>query len=285
MDGAHGVEVGRAGRALEYGATGFDFHNQEIQGFGNGGIRNIAAQHGLHDFQSVQAGNLSGSSDARSGAIVQNGKYSVFLRQPGVELVGCAHVFLSVGSHGLRNNNCICNNCSYNENMKHVTPVTAQDSGRTQAKPQGCTNLQLRQLTRRVSQRYDVEMSRIGIKTTQYSLLSYVVKLGPIRPADLAQAMAMEPSTLTRNLKPLIVAGWVEVAAGVDGRSRTISATPAGREKRAEAQRHWRQAQDRLNQTLGVPRVLALHALIQESLALLAETESEPESGSGVVND
>ena len=161
--------------------------------------------------------------------------------------------------------------------MKHVTPVTAQDSGRAQAKPQGCTNLQLRQLTRRVSQRYDVEMSRMGIKTTQYSLLSYVVKLGPIRPADLAQAMAMEPSTLTRNLKPLMDAGWVEMTAGVDGRSRLVCATAAGREKRSQAQRHWKAAQAHLNQTLGLERVQALHTLIQESLALLASTE--PDTG------
>jgi DNA-binding MarR family transcriptional regulator len=150
--------------------------------------------------------------------------------------------------------------------MSTVTTVT---------KPRGCTNLQLRQLTRRVSQRYDHEMAQIGLKTTQYSLLSYVAKLGPIRPADLALAMAMEPSTLTRNLKPLITAGWVDMAPGADGRSRLVGATVAGREKRAEAQRHWRLAQDRLNQTLGASRVLALHAIIQESLALLAPAETE----------
>ena len=164
--------------------------------------------------------------------------------------------------------------------MNTVPSVT--ESPAPLAKPRGCTNLQLRQLTRRVSQRYDADMASTGLKTTQYSLLSYVVKLGPIRPADLAQAMEMEPSTLTRNLKPLIAAGWVELAAGIDGRSRSICATPAGRDKRTQAQHHWKQAQERLNQTLGVERVLALHALIQESLALLAAPEAETETESGV---
>ena len=161
--------------------------------------------------------------------------------------------------------------------MNIVTAVTQNPA--PLAKPQGCTNLQLRQLTRRVSQRYDVEMARVGLKTTQYSLLSYVVKLGPIRPADLAKAMEMEPSTLTRNLKPLLTAGWVELAAGEDGRSRSIHATPAGREKRAQAQRHWKLAQLSLNQTLGVQRVQALHALIQESLALLANPQTDIGAG------
>ena len=57
--------------------------------------------------------------------------------------------------------------------------------------------------------------------------------------------------------------------AGTDGRSRSIRITEAGRDKRTEAQRRWKAAQLALNQTLGVERVVALHALIQESLALL----------------
>lgn len=137
-------------------------------------------------------------------------------------------------------------------------------------KPQGCTNLQLRQLMRRVAQHYDTEMSAVGLKTTQYSLLSFVASLGPIRPGELARAMKMEASTLTRNLKPLIAAGWVQLNAGADGRSRSVSITPLGRDKRAEAKRRWRAAQESLNRILGARRVIALHALIQESLALLA---------------
>lgn len=137
------------------------------------------------------------------------------------------------------------------------------------AKPQGCSNFKLRQMLRRVSQLYDQELAKAGLKTTQFSLLSHVLKLGPIRPGDLAQAMTMDASTLTRNLKPLIAAGWVDLAAGADGRSRLVTITDAGRDKRAEAQRHWRAAQESLNQRLGVERVLALHGLIDESLGLL----------------
>ncbi len=137
-------------------------------------------------------------------------------------------------------------------------------------RPQGCTNLQLRQLMRRVAQHYDLEVGKTGLKGTQYSLLSYVARLGPLRPGDLAQAMKVDPSTLTRNLKPLIAAGWITLTAGADGRSRAVAVTESGRVKRAEAQRRWKVAQEGINQTLGVGRVLALHALIQESLELLS---------------
>lgn len=140
---------------------------------------------------------------------------------------------------------------------------------------QGCTNLKLRQLTRRITQHYDTELARSGLKTTQYSLLSHVLKLGPIRPGDLAQAMKMEASTLTRNLKPLLAAGWVALGEGVNGRSRLITITEAGREKRTEARQHWKAAQNSLNEVLGMSRLLALHSLIDDSLALLAKPTTE----------
>jgi DNA-binding MarR family transcriptional regulator len=151
-----------------------------------------------------------------------------------------------------------------------VKPTTVADV----AKPQGCTNLKLRQLTRRVTQHYDAELAKTGLKTTQYSLLSHVVKLGPIRAVDLAGVMRMSTSTLSRNLQPLVASGWIAVNAGDDARSRLITATDAGQTKRTEAQRKWRVAQEGINATLGVERVLALHALIEESLELLSPLES-----------
>ncbi len=143
------------------------------------------------------------------------------------------------------------------------------------AKPQGCTNFKLRQLVRRVSHLYDAELGRAGLKTTQYSLLSHVLRLGPIRPGALAAAMTMDASTLTRNLKPMLDAGWLVMSPGEDGRSRLVHITDAGRDKRAEAQRHWKAAQQGLNRLLGVKRVRAIHALVDESLALLAPSAEE----------
>ncbi len=137
-----------------------------------------------------------------------------------------------------------------------------------------CTNLRVRQLMRRVSQHYDVEMARVGLKTTQYSLLSHVYKLGPLRPGDLARAMKVSASTLTRNLQPLVDLGWLALEAGSDARSRNVTITAAGKAKRDEARQLWRVAQDTLTQRLGAQRVLALHALINESLDLLGTQDA-----------
>jgi len=141
--------------------------------------------------------------------------------------------------------------------------------------PVGCTSLKLRQLSRRVSQHYDRIVGATGLKTSQYSLLSHVVKLGPLRPGELAGHMEMDASTLTRNLQPLVVQGWVEVGPGDDGRSRFVTATDAGRDKRTEAQREWKRAQLALNGRLGVATVAQLHELLDQCLALMSETSGE----------
>jgi len=141
--------------------------------------------------------------------------------------------------------------------------------------PRGCTNFKLRQLTRRVSQHYDRVVGTCGLKTTQYSLLSQVERLGPVRPSDLAAAMAMDASTLTRNLQPLLEHGWVAVGPGADGRSRLVTLTANGRAKRSEAQRAWKRAQLALNAQLGSERVAELHALIDDCMAALAAAPEE----------
>ena len=135
--------------------------------------------------------------------------------------------------------------------------------------PRGCTSLKLRQLTRRVSQHHDRIVGEVGLKTTQYSLLSHIDKLGPIRPGDLAAQMEMDASTLTRNLQLLLAQGWAVVGPGDDGRSRLVRITDAGRAKRAEAQVAWKRAQLALNQRLGVDRVAQLHALLDDCLAAI----------------
>ena len=143
------------------------------------------------------------------------------------------------------------------------------------ARPQGCTNLKLRQLARAVTRHYDAHVAPTGLKTTQYSLLSHVVTLGPIRPTDLAARMRLEASTLTRNLQPLLAGGWLTQGPGADARSRLIEATEAGREKRTEVQRAWKQAQVALNARLGQGRVAALHDLIDQCLDALDQVEND----------
>lgn len=135
--------------------------------------------------------------------------------------------------------------------------------------PRGCTNLKLRQLSRLVTRHYERHFAETGLKITQYSLLSHVVTLAPIRAGDLAAAMKLSPSALSRNLQPLVARRLVEMAPGEDARSRIVEATVAGHAVRASAQRDWKRAQLALNERLGVERVAALHELIDGCVAAI----------------
>jgi len=143
-------------------------------------------------------------------------------------------------------------------------------------KPQGCTNLKLRQLNRMVTRHYDRYVAESGLKNTQYALLSYVVGLGPIRPGDLARRMQMDASTLTRNMQSLVAQGWLTIGAGGDARSRLVEATEAGHAKQAEGQRAWKEAQLALNERLGVERVATLHELLDACIECLDDDPDEP---------
>lgn len=143
-------------------------------------------------------------------------------------------------------------------------------AGAAAAVPRGCSNLKLRRLARAVSRWYDEDLRGLGLKGSQYALLSHVIKLAPVQPGALARAMGLDASTLTRNLRPMLDAGWLALQPGADGRSRLVVATPAGVALRAQAQRRWRVSQERVNSVLGPQRVLALHTLLDECTALMA---------------
>jgi DNA-binding MarR family transcriptional regulator len=141
--------------------------------------------------------------------------------------------------------------------------------------PINCTSLRTRQFSRVVARFYDAHISKAGLKTSQFSLLTTVAKRGPIASGVLAERMGMSASTLTRNLKPLVASGWIEQLRCEDGRTRMIVATKSGLAKQAEAFAYWTTAQMQFNEAVGVDRVNRLQALMEECSANLLIPKSE----------
>ncbi|MCS6523989.1 MarR family winged helix-turn-helix transcriptional regulator [Curtobacterium citreum] len=68
------------------------------------------------------------------------------------------------------------------------------------------------------------------VTVPQFRLIVLVVSLGPTRSGDLADRLAVGPSTLTRNVDRLVAGGWVERRPGADNRREVrIAATDRGR--------------------------------------------------------
>lgn len=135
-------------------------------------------------------------------------------------------------------------------------------------KPLGCTCFKLRKLTRAMSRLYDHHMASVGLKTTQYSVLVNAAR-NALPVAELAELLGLERTTLTRNLKPLVDAGWVQLMPGADSRQRIVTITGAGREKLKLAYIAWRAAQTEFETLMGRDAVRALHLQLETTLTQL----------------
>src|SRR5262252_6335562 len=106
-----------------------------------------------------------------------------------------------------------------------------------------CYCASLRRAARAVSQRYDAALRDTGLTITQFTLLTALTEAPQARVNDLAQALAMDQSTLSRTLPLMARAGLVERARGADLRESHWSLTARGRERRRRALPHWQAAQ------------------------------------------
>ena len=124
-------------------------------------------------------------------------------------------------------------------------PVVAERCGHD------CTCLNLRKAARLVTQRYDDALRPAGILATQFSLLTVSLSHAPATIHDLAEVLAVDRTTLTRNLRPLQRDGLVRQTRGDDRRTRHISVTPKGRRVLERAYPLWSAAQADMMKQIG----------------------------------
>lgn len=91
-----------------------------------------------------------------------------------------------------------------------------------------CICFNLRKAARAITQIYDQLFREIGLTASQISILTSLKMIGGMTVSQLAQAMATDRTTITRNLKPLERRRLIEIQVGVDKRSRQIDLTPEG---------------------------------------------------------
>ena len=112
------------------------------------------------------------------------------------------------------------------------------------ALPCACANL--RRAARSVTQLYDEELRGSGMRATQFTLLQALSRLGRITQGHLGELLALDSTTLTRSLKPLVKRAWVRSVPGKDRRERHLQLTTAGRRQLDRVQPLWERAQQRL---------------------------------------
>jgi DNA-binding MarR family transcriptional regulator len=128
----------------------------------------------------------------------------------------------------------------------------------------------LRQASRAVSRLYDEELRGAGLRTTQYSLLCVLARVGPVRQGDLSALTSLDETTLTRNLRPLLDAQWIAIRSGDDRREKLVTITNAGTAKLAEAHPAWERAQKRMEALLPEGAWQRILAILPEIAKLTA---------------
>jgi DNA-binding MarR family transcriptional regulator len=117
-----------------------------------------------------------------------------------------------------------------------------------------CACFNTRKAARTVTRFYDDMLAPAGLKATQLTMLGAISISGPTRMSELAEMLALDKTTLTRNLKLLQDDGLIEIAAGDDRRVRIVALTRAGTDALELALPRWREAQRRLVEHLGEAR-------------------------------
>jgi DNA-binding MarR family transcriptional regulator len=128
-----------------------------------------------------------------------------------------------------------------------------------------CNCTALRKASRRMSQFYDAALASSGLRSTQFALLGEIYRRPDDPPTirELAEALAMDQSTIGQNLRPLEREGLISlVTDAADRRSRRITLTKAGRSRFSSARPLWSDAQARFESSFGKRAAAELRGIL-----------------------
>jgi DNA-binding MarR family transcriptional regulator len=121
-----------------------------------------------------------------------------------------------------------------------------------------CVCFNLRWVTRAVTQYFDAELRRHGIRPTQTPILAALTAKPAWRMEELSNWLGMERTTLVRNLRPLERDGLLEIAGAGRGGRVSVSISAKGKRELEKAKPAWRAAQETVVKTLGKSRWSAI---------------------------
>jgi len=128
-----------------------------------------------------------------------------------------------------------------------------------------CNCLAIRQAARHVTQFYDQLLAPVGLRATQYAILTRLRRDGPLAINSLAAALVMDRTTMGRNILPLQRDGLIEIVSSeVDRRRRELRLTAKGLARQRAAGERWDAAQAGFEATLGRKRSAKMRNMMRE---------------------
>jgi DNA-binding MarR family transcriptional regulator len=131
-----------------------------------------------------------------------------------------------------------------------------------------CNCYAVRAGARHVTQAYDQFLAPAGLRTTQFSILSKLKRKGPLTINALADDMAMDRTTLGRNVLPLQRDGLIRIeSVASDRRAKELHLTKAGENRLQAAGKGWSAAQAQFEHVFGAKRAADLRAMLRAVVA------------------
>jgi DNA-binding MarR family transcriptional regulator len=123
-----------------------------------------------------------------------------------------------------------------------------------------CACNRLRRAARAMTRLYDDTMVSSGLKVTQLPILVGLGSAGDLPVSALAEALGLDRTTLTRNLKVLERRGLVSFAVDdEDARVRLVSLTEEGSRVLVSALARWQEVQESVQAQFGDQRLRTLY--------------------------
>lgn len=113
-----------------------------------------------------------------------------------------------------------------------------------------CLGHQVRRSSRAITAFFNARMRSCGVRVTQTPILFALRLSGALSLAELASAVGLDHTTLSRNLKPLVRDNLVDLTSGVDRRRRFARLTALGIKKCGVIYPLWREAHEELSRRL-----------------------------------
>jgi DNA-binding MarR family transcriptional regulator len=129
-----------------------------------------------------------------------------------------------------------------------------------------CACTSFRKASRAVTQLFDEALQPSGLRSTQLILLLEIAVAEPATVPRLARKLVMDPSTVTRNLQPLVKRGLLASLAG--DRNQTFRLTALGRETLERAVPLWERTQTAFVERLGAERWQAMLRDLSDAVAV-----------------
>ncbi|SAL61121.1 MarR family transcriptional regulator [Caballeronia choica] len=135
-----------------------------------------------------------------------------------------------------------------------------------------CALFDVNRLARLLAGLYNAKMKDVPLSISQYTLVVNIEALAPARVTDVANAMLMDRTSITRLTEPLIARGLLKIAQGEeDRRVKHLTVTAKGRTALRASEQAWQDAQRAVYDAIGPEQWKLLRKTLRDTVHMVRE--------------